>query len=208
VATFFGLVSILPFVFESLNLPGASNPWFILIKCGVLLFVIGFLLQQPRLLYGFLFVDAQWKTGDADNLKIGQIINNASPVPVSPKSNLLPAQATTYTEAMIKLMKDEKLFLTTDFQISHLAQKLDIPVHQCSYLINNVIGKNFRDWINAHRIDYFISNYPGAVDKMTIEAIASQSGFKSMATFYNAFKKETGLMPKTYFLEQEKLVGK
>lgn len=37
---------------------------------------------------------------------------------------------------------------------------------------------------------------------MTIEAIAYESGFKSLTTFYNAFKKETGLMPKAFFLQQ------
>ena len=99
-------------------------------------------------------------------------------------------------------MEEEEPFLLPDFQIIHLAQKLNIPAHHCSYVINNVIGKNFRDWINSYRITNFIKNYPANSAKMTIETIAYQCGFKSLATFYNAFKKETGLMPKAYFLKQ------
>ena len=96
-------------------------------------------------------------------------------------------------------MIHEKPFLNSDFQILDLAHYFKIPTHQCSAMINNLIGKNFRDWINSHRVDYFIKTYPQKSPKLTIDAIAFESGFSSMTTFYRAFKKETGRMPSTYF---------
>ncbi|RZK61204.1 MAG: AraC family transcriptional regulator [Pedobacter sp.] len=53
--------------------------------------------------------------------------------------------------------------------------------------------------MNGYRVSHFLLHYPLQSEKMTIEAIAQESGFKNQATFYNAFKKEKGLMPKAYF---------
>jgi AraC-like DNA-binding protein len=36
----------------------------------------------------------------------------------------------------------------------------------------------------------------------TIEAIAMESGFKNVTTFYNTFKKETGQLPKEHTKER------
>jgi AraC-like DNA-binding protein len=69
-------------------------------------------------------------------------------------------------------------------------------------VINNHIGKNFRDWINSYRITHFLTQYPILADKITIEAIAQEAGFKNQATFYNAFKKEKGIMPRAYFSQE------
>ena len=39
---------------------------------------------------------------------------------------------------------------------------------------------------------------PARVGSITIEAIASASGFKSRTAFINAFKRETGLKPSEF----------
>jgi AraC-like DNA-binding protein len=191
-ATVFNLISILPFLFGRFHQPVVSHSWFVIVNCAVLLSVIVFVFHQPRLLYGYVLVAANLETS-ANEVESLQLIP-----PVS-KSNLLPDQLLKYRRAMEELMENEKPFLLPDFQILHLAQKINIPVHHCSFVINNVIGKNFRDWINSYRVHNFIVIYPLLSAKMTIEAIAYQSGFKSVATFYNAFKKEAGSMPKAYF---------
>jgi len=100
-------------------------------------------------------------------------------------------------------MENNKPYLMADFQIVDLATAVDIPVHHCSFIVNNHIGKNFRDWINGYRVSHFMEQYPLKSEKMTIEAIAYESGFKSLGTFYNAFKKEARLMPKAYFSQKK-----
>ncbi len=54
---------------------------------------------------------------------------------------------------------DVKPFLQIDFQIIHLVQYFNLPTHQCTSLINNLLGKYFRDWINTYGIEYFIETY-------------------------------------------------
>lgn len=194
-ATFFRLLNLLLLIFD-LHWSQGGHLLFAVVNSLVLLVVIIFVLHHPRLLYGYLLVGPNWK------MRIAEPMPSERKGALSPKNNLLPDQLSAYAESMKELMGTEKPFLQPDFQIIHLAQKLNIPVHHCSYVLNNEIGKNFRDWINAYRIDDFIKQYPLMSDKMTIEAIANQSGFKSVATFYNAFKKETGLMPTAYFLKK------
>jgi YesN/AraC family two-component response regulator len=96
-------------------------------------------------------------------------------------------------------MLHEKPFLQSDFQIIYMANYFKIPAHQCSSMVNNLIGKNFRDWVNSHRIEYFIKIYPEKFQKLTIDGIAFESGFSSMTTFYRVFKKHTGKIPLDYF---------
>lgn len=194
-ATFFRLLNLLLLIFD-LHWSQGGHLLFAVVNSLVLLVVIIFVLHHPRLLYGYLLVGPNWK------MRIAEPMPSERKGALSPKNNLLPDQLSAYAESMKELMGTEKPFLQPDFQIIHLAQKLNIPVHHCSYVLNNEIGKNFRDWINAYRVDDFIKEYPLVSDKMTIEAIANQSGFKSVATFYNAFKKETGLMPTAYFLKK------
>ncbi|MHB8208640.1 helix-turn-helix domain-containing protein [Mucilaginibacter sp.] len=195
--TLFRVIGILPLIFEDLHHPLGSYIWFAMTNSVVLLIVVIVLLHQPRLLYGYLLVSTNLKMNGPEPRQSERIVTPPS------KSNLLPDQLSAYMESMKEFMVNEKPFLLPDFQIVHIAQKLNIPVHHCSFVINNVIGKNFRDWINGYRINNFIEEYPLFADRMTIEAIAYQSGFKSVATFYNAFKKETELIPTAYFLKKE-----
>lgn len=194
-ATIFQLLGLLPIFFTGLEQGTASNLWLIILNILIVLFVIIYIFYQPRLLYGYLLVAVDWKK-NMYNVKRYTLPEALFQV------NLFPNQLAVYVEVMTKFMESEKPFLLPGFQIIHLAQKLNIPVHQCSFVINNRMGKNFRDWINSYRILYFISQYPFKSNKMTIETIAYESGFNSLATFYNAFKKETGSMPTAYFLNK------
>lgn len=199
----FQMLSILPLVFGGLQLAAAFYPWYIFLNSMTLLTVMSFVLHQPKLLYGYLLVAVNWETTQAET----SIKETKIPASPSKKAILLPEQLNIYVNAMKMLMETEKPFLTPDFQMIHLAQKLNIPVHHCSFVINNVIGKNFRDWINTYRIEDFMQQHALKGHKMTIEAIAYESGFKSLATFYSAFKKETGLIPKTYFSEKRQQIS-
>lgn len=199
--TFFQLAGFLPLIFRVMNLP-YSNNLFIMLNGTALLMVMIFVLHQPRLFYGYLFVSV--------NLDMGQkeMVTATKPeIPTATntikKISLLPHQLDYYSNAMKEVMEIKKPYLLEDFQIVDLAGELNIPVHHCSFVLNNLIGKNFRDWINEYRIHSFLEQYPLKAQRMTIESIAHECGFKSVATFYNAFKKETGIMPTAYFSQKK-----
>jgi AraC-like DNA-binding protein len=194
-ATFFQLISFLPLIFKSPGDPFKSS-FFLVLGCLAFLAMLIFILHKPKVFYGYLFVAVNWGNDTEE------AIDTAPPISLNKGVNLLPNQLSAYSSSMEKFMENKAPFLDPDFQIVDLARELNIPVHHCSHIINNVIGKNFRDWINGYRINYFIIEYPLKASKITIRAIASESGFKTLTTFYNAFKKETGLMPTAYFTQK------
>jgi AraC-like DNA-binding protein len=199
VATFFQLTSFFPLVIWNSEEP-LFNALFILLNCVVLLVIVIFVMHQPKLFYGYLFVavDMEDNKTVVDYNREG-IKKLPKPVVSAKKVNLMPDQLSAYSDLMKSFMESKKPYLQPNFQIVDLANEINIPVHQCSFVINNFLKRNFRDWINSYRIDFFINQYPLKSNRMTIEAVAYESGFKSLTTFYNAFKKETGLMPKAFF---------
>lgn len=209
VATFFQLLGLVPIILRFLHIPYV-NTYFIVMNCLALLLVLLYTLHKPYIFYGYLLVAVDWtkkptskQTTVIDPGLISLKTENQTRTPITAKKiKFLDAQLADYAFAMKEIMEREQLYLVHDFQIIDLAAKLNLPIHHCSFVINKQIGKNFRDWINGYRIDYFLKQYPLKSDKITIEAIASEAGFKSQATFYNAFKKETGLMPTAYFAHE------
>lgn len=208
IATFFQLFSLVPIILRGLHIPYV-NASFIVLNCLALLVILLYALHKPYIFYGYLLVAVDWAKKPATK----KTETDSSLIPLSEedpkrtltavkKINLLDAQLSDYAHAMKEVMEGEQLYLVHNFQIIDLAAKLNLPIHHCSFVINKHIGKNFRDWINSYRVDHFLKQYPLKSDKITIEAIASEAGFKSLATFYNAFKKETGLMPTTYFAQE------
>jgi AraC-like DNA-binding protein len=213
-ATFFQILSLLPRIFKSISLP-IDNSVFVVINCICLLMIILYALHKPSIFYGFLLVAIDWNkyewkeklvsddntaTEDfaaSDRLKVPKALSLRTK-----KLNLSEEQILLYVDLIKREMEDNCLYLHQDLQIIDLATRINIPVHQCSFVINNHIGKNFRDWINSYRITHFLTQYPILADKITIEAIAQEAGFKNQATFYNAFKKEKGIMPRAYFSQE------
>ncbi|RZL63632.1 MAG: AraC family transcriptional regulator [Pedobacter sp.] len=207
VATLFQIIGLVPIIYLSLNIP-LNHTYFIIFNCIALLMVLSYALHKPKLFYGYLLVSTPW---DGNSYLVQEVANEQSNdllleeaeqqqlIPTKKRNQLSTEKLSSYSSLMMKTMEDEQLYLKADLQIIDLATKLNIPVHHCSYVLNTEIGKNFRDWINAYRVEHFLKQYPLKGAKMTIEAIAQESGFKSLATFYNAFKKEKGSLPSSYF---------
>ncbi|KLT66654.1 hypothetical protein AB669_05640 [Pedobacter sp. BMA] len=214
VATFFQLLGLLRRLLRYFGAP-VDNITFVAINCIGLMLVLAYALHKPRIFYGFLLVaidlkKEEWQDRSDIDTEPRDVDMQMNDVPeirklvtiASKKINLSAAQVEQYIELIKNEMEGECLYLNAELQIIDVATRVIIPVHQCSHVINNHIGKNFRDWINGYRIDHFLSQHPILADKMTIEAIAQEAGFKSQATFYNAFKKEKGVMPKVFFAQE------
>lgn len=209
VSTLFQMIGLVPIVFKTLDIPIYHT--FIIVNCMVLLAILSYALHKPHIFYGYLLVSIDWKktpsTGQViidDEVLSFQKTNYKKIIVSTQKKNILSAeQLSSYKDLIKQVMENDQLFLKVDLQIIDLATKINIPVHHCSFVLNNEIGKNFRDWINGYRVEHFLKQYPLVANKLTIEAIAQESGFKSLATFYNAFKKEKGVLPKSFFTKTD-----
>lgn len=114
-------------------------------------------------------------------------------------SNLSAAKIEEYAIQVLTFFDEEKCYLDPDLNLSVLANRIQIPSHALSQVINQKFGKNFFDFVNAYRTDAFKEKL---LDKqfmhIKLEELAYMCGFNSKASFQRAFKKYTGMTPSTY----------
>lgn len=94
---------------------------------------------------------------------------------------------------------EQELFKRQDLSLKETADILDISDKKLSYLLNICLASNFYEYVNTHRVDFFRKKMEeGAADKLTLLAIAFDSGFNSKATFNRVFKQKIGMTPKEF----------
>ena len=97
-------------------------------------------------------------------------------------------------------MATEKLYLNSKLNLSDLAESVNVSTNQLSQLLNEYIGKNFYDYVNAYRLEYFLKLIKEPKYKnYTILALAYECGFNSKTTFNLFFKKTLGTTSSDYF---------
>lgn len=96
-------------------------------------------------------------------------------------------------------MEREKLYLDPDLTLNKLALKLALRKELVSKVINQGFSLNFYRFVNQYRVDEFkrivqLESYKN----FSYLGLAYESGFKSKATFYKAFKEVTNTTPTNY----------
>jgi len=100
---------------------------------------------------------------------------------------------------ILTLMEEPSTFCDTEFSVDKLAELVQSNQKYVSQVINHVLKKNFRSFLNSYRIReaQLLFSDPDA-KKYTIESIALRVGFKSRNAFREAFKEITGVSPYFY----------
>lgn len=119
------------------------------------------------------------------------------------KPPLLDEQtAVAFTEQVLRYVDEETPYLNPGLSLRSLAEQVQIHPNQLSWVLNNCIGKNFNEFVNHYRVEYFkkLALDP-ANGHISIIGLAYESGFNSKTVFNTYFKKEVGMTPRA-FLEQ------
>lgn len=99
-----------------------------------------------------------------------------------------------------KLFEEDRIYLNKNINASMLAEYLNIRARDLPSLIQDTYGCSYIDLISKFRIQYAkLEIEQFYLDKHTLESLAFDSGFNSRITFFNTFKKETGLSPSAYW---------
>jgi len=100
---------------------------------------------------------------------------------------------------LTQVIQEEQFFLEPNLPLKDFAAKLELPTRYVSYLINTYHQKNYKEFINAFRIDTFLAKATsGEEQHKTLLALALESGFSSKSTFNQVFQKHHGKSPSEY----------
>ena len=107
-------------------------------------------------------------------------------------------------DKILNQMKDTVVICDTEFSLDKLAELVGANHAYVSQTINSVLKINFRSFLNSYRIREAQRLFAEPeVAKYTIESVALRVGYKSRATFINAFKEITGVYPGFYLKEMQ-----
>lgn len=113
-------------------------------------------------------------------------------------NGLSPSLALEMKDKLVSLMESDQLFLDNSLTLDVLSDELNLSRHHTSQLINEYFKVNFFEFINNYRIDEAIKLLEDEQSELNINQIIYTTGFNNRTSFYNAFKKKTGISPKIY----------
>lgn len=167
---------------------------------ATILFIVGYLLCKPNILYGMTGWLQQPKFLEQDaNDKMAISLQKSNED--LPKNSLTLEQGMAYKALLENHFLENKPYIKGGYTMGDLSRELSIPSHQLSAFINQEYGKNFNELINNFRVSYLeelVATNPDYLN-YTLEALGQLAGFKSRASFYSAVKKKSGLTPAALF---------
>jgi len=101
-------------------------------------------------------------------------------------------------ENLQKLFQNESLYKNPEININELASQMNVNRTYLSQAVNRCTGKNFSSFINEYRIKEAVLHLSSGAKKYSLEGLALDVGFNDRRTFYDAFKKMTGLSPSEF----------
>ncbi len=121
------------------------------------------------------------------------------------RSGLKEENADKYLKQIIAYMENEQAYLNGDLTIQDISDKLNIPRHHITQVLNEQIGKNFYHFVNEYRIEEVKKRLlSDEYKRLTLLAIAYDCGFNSKSAFNMVFKQSTGLTPTAWKKQQLK----
>lgn len=101
--------------------------------------------------------------------------------------------------SLLLLMDDEELYLNSKLSLVDVAQRLQVPRHYLTQILNQELGKNFYTFVNEYRINEAKRRMSdGAYKNDTLLAIAYDVGFNSKSSFNSLFKKTVNMTPSEF----------
>lgn len=122
-----------------------------------------------------------------------------APKPKYARSSLKPDEADRIEQRLHQLMQRDKRFLDASLTIDALADQLATSRHHLSQVLNERLQQSYADYMTALRLDEArLRLSDPTCFRYTIAAIAFDSGFNSLASFNEAFRKQYGTTPSKF----------
>lgn len=101
-----------------------------------------------------------------------------------------------FRDKLMDYFKEDEPYLDSQLSLNSVAKNIAIHPNKLSYLINEILGVNFNEFINQYRLNHFKTIALDSKFKhITILGLAYDSGFNSKSVFNTYFKKTEGVTP-------------
>ncbi len=115
------------------------------------------------------------------------------------RSSLTPSDAAGCKARLLELMERDRLYLDPEITLPKLAQALDVPAAHLSQVLNDLLGRNFYEFVNRYRVEAAQRRLSGpAAGRDKLITVALDCGFNSLATFNRVFKEMSGRTPSEF----------
>lgn len=115
------------------------------------------------------------------------------------KSTLTAEKGRELAARLKEYMDRERPYLDSELTLPGLAERLAVPPHHISQVINESLGLNFFDFVNEYRVEEARRLLQDRTKSAyTVLAVAEEAGFNSKTAFNTAFKRLTGQTPSTF----------
>ncbi len=102
-------------------------------------------------------------------------------------------------EDLRAVASDPSFFTSSSASLKHLAEKMARHPNTISRIINQETEGHFNDFINGYRIELAKQRLKSeSYRHLTVEGIGQSVGFRSKSSFYQAFRKHTGMSPSKF----------
>ena len=96
-------------------------------------------------------------------------------------------------------MIENQPYLQPHFNINQLAVEINVPLHHLGYYLRQIKKQSFTEYRNTWRIEHAKKlMMEGKQNDLTLEAIASLSGFSNRNSFRATFQKIEGIPPSAF----------
>ena len=163
------------------------------LACALLLAVLYALLYMKALSGRTFLVDKGTENRIKDIIKGNLRTASIDKAEADRKMNML------YSKVMT-CMTEDKHYLDPSFYMNDLVEKVYSNKLYLSRTINTMSGRNFRQFVNFHRVQYAMTLFRKD-PKLKIGEVAALSGFNSGVSFNMAFKVNTGKTPSEWLQE-------
>lgn len=182
--------------------------WFILF-----VFACSFVFMMVSQFYGKRIVDFQWffvilsvfiYWVGTEGLSKGVFYQHLS-LPSEAHKSVVDPEDRLRAEKLINLISERKLYLQNQLSLGEVALEAGMSNREVSYLINQVMGKNFYQLMNQQRLEEFLrlSEDPSK-QHFSLLGLALEAGFNSKSVFNDFFKKQLGTTPRQYVESRKK----
>lgn len=113
---------------------------------------------------------------------------------------LAPEEVAEWKPRLEAWMSEHRPHLRPDLTLAALAEEIGLTAPELSHVVNAGFGQNVSEFVNGYRVREVQARLlEPETERLTLLAVALESGFRSKATFNRAFRRATGTTPSAWW---------